>query len=384
VAVVLPAFREQLWRSLDAIDELARQAPSVPVFLSGWGSDPDYLDAIGRPLDHPRLALARGEPEETLVDGLELLLRQASNSGSTGLIFPREPLAALGFALPAPGGGWQQTGRFRWVEELGSLPSVYGLGAMSPAELEGTALIEVARGCRFRCGFCLSCNFPVQGVRSFPLAKIAEEIGHAARAGASALALLCSALNYEVEVLEGIVDAVDATQCDLEIESTIHASLLDPRRLALIERLRWRRMIVGLQSVNPTATESMGRNVDPLRFRAAIECLAAFHEPVVEIILGLPGDSLEGFMATLKFVLSLPAEVEIYHLRLDPGSRFFVEREAMGLKADFAQMGRVVSTPTFPARELERARLTLERLASRPWKHRARSLGLDFRTLYAR
>jgi radical SAM superfamily enzyme YgiQ (UPF0313 family) len=376
--IVLPAFREQLRDSLVTIRDLARLAPDVPVFLSGWGADPEYLDALEVSLDHPRLVVARGEPEEALVDGLELLCTTPRDT------LPRRALADVGLALPTPGGGWESRGRFRRVDDLDTLPSVFGTGVMTPGETDGTALVEVARGCRFRCGFCLSCNFEPRGVRAFPASSIGGEIRHAARAGATSLALLCSALNHDVELLEEVVSAVQSAGSDrpLEVESTVHASLLDERRLRAISRLRWRRMIVGLQSTNPAALRIMGRNVDPARFARAVERLAEVHPPVVEVILGLPGDTLQGFVETVKLVLALPAHVEVYHLRLDPGSRFMAERGELGLEADFSSQGRVISTPTFTADEVRRARLMLERLASRPWRFRALSLGLDFVPLH--
>jgi len=374
--LVLPAFRTQLWRSLDAIEELARRAPDLPVLLSGWGASPDYLDAIGRPLRHPRLALVRGEPEEGLVDALEVLI--ANPDGE----LPRRRLAELGLAIPAPdGGGWERRGRHRQVSRLEDLPSVYGSGAMRPDETDGVALIEVARGCRFRCGFCLSCNFDPPGIRPFPFEVIAAEIRHAAAQGAVGFALLCSALNYDVTLFEQLADLLDHLGGPAAVESTVHALQLDRRRLAALKRIRWRRMIIGLQTLTPEALEMMGRAVDRARFRRAIDQIATIHVPVVELILGLPGDTLKSFLRTVRWVLDLPVHVEIYHLRLDPGSRFFEQRGELGLEADFSSQGKVTSTPTFPASDLERAVQALEHLAAQPWRFRARSLGFDFRTL---
>lgn len=379
--LVLPTFRRHLWGSLEAIAELAEAAPEVPVVLSGWGSRPDYLDAVSAPLDHPRLALALGEPEEALADALELLLGPRRSAS-----FPRAELGALGLALPRKGGGWESRGRLRSVKDLAALPPVYGSGALSPAELSGLALVEVSRGCRNRCGFCLSGGFERPGVRSFPPAAVVAEVERAAALGAREVALLCSALNEDVEVLEALAAAFSERPAlgGVRVESTIHASLLDPRRLAAIERLPWRRMIVGLQSITPEAARLMGRAADPARFKAAIERIAAFHAPVVELVLGLPGDTLEGFLRTLRFALELPARIEVYPLRLDPGSRFTRRRAELGLEADLSAkgMGRVTATPTFPGRDLAKAEAAIALLGARGRTFRALSLGFDFETVY--
>jgi Radical SAM superfamily len=376
--LVLPAFRDHVWRSLEATLTLAEHVPDLPVLLSGWGADPDYIDAIlqGRKLSHPRFAVVRGEVEEGLVDALETLAHSPT--------FPTDALQRHGLAIPDPNGGWRSRGTFRAVSDLARLPSPYLSGALKPEDMDGMVLVEVARGCLFRCHFCLSCNYPRQEPRPFPLARIHAEIEYAARHRARSVGLLCSGLNYDLEVLESVAAAFEAIPEETRplVESTVHLSLLDEPRLQAVMRLPWQRMIVGLQSTNPAALALMHRQVDLERFREAIERVATVHTPVVELILGLPGDTLEGFVSTMRYVLELPVDIEVYHLRLDPGSLFMRDREQLGLEADFSDEGRVLSTPTFSAKGLERAKWALRELGVRPWRYRAKRLGFDFQRIY--
>jgi len=378
--LVLPAFRDHAWRSLQAVRELAERAPELPVLLSGWGADPDYIDAIcaGKPLVHPRFYVARGEVEETLVDALTVLLAKGAYQAA------QAELDRLGIARPDGRGGWASRGHFRSVEDLSLLPSPYLHGGMEPSDAAGMVLVEVARGCLFRCHFCLSCNYPRQAVRPFPLDRIRDELEFAAARGAARVGLLCSGLNYHVDVIEAVADVLDSFPPErrVRVDSTVHASLLDDRRMTAVQRIPWGRMIVGLQSINPEALALMHRDVDVTAFREAIERIATFHTPVIELILALPGDSLPAFAATMRYVLSLPVEVEVYHLRLDPGSVYFHRRAELGLEADFADQGRVVSTPTFSRTDLQRATSILREVASRPWRYRAKRLGFDFELLY--
>lgn len=376
--LVLPTFREHLWSSLELVSQLAVSAPDLPVLLSGWGTDPDYLDAAcgDRPLRHPRLAAVRGEVEEGLVDAVECLL------GTDG--WPVDDLIAAGLAVPDGAGGWRSRGRFREVADLAALPSPILDGDLDPGETDGMALIEVSRGCLHGCGYCLSCNYARQVVRWFPAARIRAELERSVALGARAVGLLGSGLNYDVDQLEaiaGVFESMDPGRRPT-VESTIHTAFLDDRRLDAVRRLPWRRMIIGLQSINPDALAVMRRRVDPDRFRAAIETIAELHTPVVEIILGLPGDTLEGFAATVRFALDLPAAIEVYCLRLDPGARFMRDRETLGLVADFRREGRVVATPTFSAADLDRAAQALRRLRGRRWPFRARRLAVDFELVY--
>jgi hypothetical protein len=380
--VVLPAFREQLHGSLAAVPRLAAVAPDLPAILSGWGCEPEYLDALGAAVrvGGESVFFARGEPETALLDALCILF-----DGGGGLDSERRAAVThAGLAARGSNGAWTSRGAFRRVDDLRALPSPLLAGRLPPAETGGAALIEVARGCLFRCGFCLSCNFDPAGVRAFPLPTIRAELAWARRHGATSVALLCSALNYDAAVLEGVADALERVdpRGEMPVESTIHAALLDERRLAATARIRWRRMIVGLQSTNPAALKVMGRAVHPPTFFDAVERLAEHHAPVVEIILGLPGDTPAGFRRTLDDVLALPAHVAVYRLRLDPGSHFLRDRSALGLVADFARHGVVRATPTFTEAEIDAAARHVESLGAGPWRFRARSLEFDFAAVH--
>lgn len=357
----------------------AERAPETPVILSGWAADPDFIDALraARPVHHPRLVVARGEPEPGTTDALAQIL---TADGA----FPAEALVRDGLAVSLDGSSWLSRGRYREVADLATLPSAYLEGEASVAEWDRFAFVEVARGCLNRCQFCVSCNFQQRGLRLFPPDQVCAEIELASREGARYAGLMCTALNYHRPILERVVATYERLPESARplVESTIHTAHLDAEALRLVSRLPWNVMIVGLQSTNPAALRRMGRTVDLADFRRKIEALSQFHHPVVELILGLPDDSLEGFRATLAYVLDLPAKIEIYPLRFSPGSAFMGQRDGLGLVSDFAHSDRVVGTPTFPADDLRRAVDLLRETAARPWPHRARYLGFDFRPLF--
>ena len=83
------------------------------------------------------------------------------------------------------------------------------------------------------------------------------------------------------------------------------------------------------------------------------------HEPKIKIdvMLGLPGDTFDGYMQTLDFVLRLePFYVCLnYPIYLLPGSRFFENRKSLGLKHTATSPFIVIETPTFPKQQIEKA-----------------------------
>ncbi|MDO8568361.1 MAG: radical SAM protein, partial [Dehalococcoidales bacterium] len=75
------------------------------------------------------------------------------------------------------------------------------------------------------------------------------------------------------------------------------------------------------------------------------------------IILGLPGDNLTEFKKTIDFCLSLePSKLNVgYPLYLLPGSRFYEERDSMGIRYTTKPICAVLETPDFPQKDMNEA-----------------------------
>ena len=97
----------------------------------------------------------------------------------------------------------------------------------------------------------------------------------------------------------------------------------------------------------------------------------------MEVILGLPGDTPQGFQRTIRCLLDLPVRITVHWLRLDPWSDFFRDRDRLGLRADFTQEGKVTRTDGFTEEQLHASRQWLLSLRRGRWKHRARGLELS-------
>jgi len=211
---------------------------------------------------------------------------------------------------------------------------------------------------------------------------IASEVVDAYGRGVRSFGLLAAATNYDKGSLGAACSAIKGLGGDVGVSGTIHVNYLDQERLALIRDLRWETMIVGLQTITPEAQRLMKRAEQPDSFGQGIEQLATFATPEVELILGLPGDTLEGFKRSINFALGLPISVSVYRLRLDPWSRYLEKMEPMGIEADFHNLGRVLSVPGFSATEIDEAEAWLLGLGSGQWKYRASRIMYDGREIW--
>jgi radical SAM superfamily enzyme YgiQ (UPF0313 family) len=116
---------------------------------------------------------------------------------------------------------------------------------------------------------------------------------------------------------------------------------------------------IGLQSSNPEVAALIGREFDAKIFTKKIGLLN--REGVsfgLDLIYGLPGDTLAGFKRSLDYSLSLyPNNLDLFRLALLPGTVLFDRAEELGLRADSAAPYAVRETRDFSGTDLDRAEL---------------------------
>lgn len=378
---MLHVYRDKVLEALDLIDHLATHAPSTPVAWCGWTAHAPYIQAItqaGRPLRHPNLLVVSGEVEAT-IPGVLSALGAGMDARRAAQALPYVSWFDLGSRQ------WFGRGEFAEVEDVASLPPVWAQPHPIALHQGEAGWIEMLRGCNYSCAFCIACSMKPGNLRLFGADMLRREVASAHEAGVSMFGLLAAATNYDTTTLKTVVHALNAPEMGrVRVAGTVHARFLDAERLGLLSSLQWETMIVGLQTLTPTAQALMRRKEDPEVFASAIHKLASFHAPEVELILGLPGDTPEGFCSTVQFVLELPVTVSVYRLRLDPWSIYLTQRQEMGIDADFSNLGRVTAVPGFSHSQLDETEEWLLSLGRSGWNHKARRLMYDGRSIWPR
>ena len=238
--------------------------------------------------------------------------------------------------------------------DLGSLPSPWLDGTLDPARWGGAAL-ELARGCPFSCAFCFESKGD-RRVRRFPLERAARELEAFAAAGVDEVFVLDPTFNADARRMEEAVGIMRERGPGLRYLLELRAELLDRRQAHLLSTVDCS-VQVGLQSADTVVMAAVDRSFDPAAFARKVRLLdEAGVVYGLDLMYGLPGDTLDGFCASLDYALGLgPNHLDVFRLAVLPGTALADRASALGLDHDPRAPYLVRSTPTFPAADLDRA-----------------------------
>lgn len=271
-----------------------------------------------------------GEGEELLAEVVGRLLQGEA------------PAAIQGTLQPRP------------VADLAPLPSPVLDGTLDPAAYPGM-LWELSRGCPFGCDFCFE-GRGTSGTRRVPMARIEAELARFEACGVSQVFVLDPTFNYDKaqakEVLRLIARMAPAIHFFFEIRS----EFIDLELARLFASLRCT-LQIGLQSAHDAVLKRINRRINPKDFEAKILHLhRAGATYGFDLIYGLPGDSLEGFLESLDFALALaPNHLDLFPLSVLPGTRLAETAPGFQLEHLPRVPYTVTSSPTFSAEDMAQA-----------------------------
>jgi radical SAM superfamily enzyme YgiQ (UPF0313 family) len=323
-------FSMYVWNrglALEIASVLRAKRPGLVLFAGGAEATADPPGVLA----HPAIDFVLpGEAEDSIVEAVRRLL-----DGAT----PRE------IALSAKSSP---------VKDLGSLPSPYLDGTLRPRDYGG-ALWELSRGCPFSCSFCAEGRGSA-GIRRFPLERMEAELELFAASGISEVFVLDPTFNYHRENAKQVLRLIAAKAPEIHYSFEIRSEFLDEEMTGLFAALRCS-LQIGLESSNDEALRNIGRTFDPEDFEAKTLLL---HEAGVpygfDLIYGLPGDSLEGFRASLDFAMALvPNHVDLFRLSVLPGTRLSETAAGLKLEHEASHPYFAIASPTFGREEMEQA-----------------------------
>jgi len=342
---------------LDAQLELAslvkRRWPRSRVVLGG----PSATSAPAELLESAPAVdvLVRGEGEVRLA---QLLRRTWSNLHHLPGIVARRPDGSVfetqGAPEPLP---------------LECVPSPYTQGVFRPRG--SAAVIEASRGCRFRCKYC---DWKRGGTafRRMPTERLRADLQWAVREGYREVFLLHSAINSSTDHVRSLVDAARWADPDRRLGYTyfLDAGLLQEEQVELLSQLRIHRQEIGLNTTNPVASRITARSASsPERFAAQMEKAVRIGGVVIHLIVGMPGDDLNGYRRTLDYTAQLVARlggdpvqrIRVFWMVVPPGSELHDKRDELGIVIEKRGVPFVRGTATMNSDDFREAlRMTME------------------------
>jgi len=326
----LVGFSMYVWnrsQSLAIAGLLKAARPGIVIFAGGAEATADMGGVLAEPaMDF----VLPGEGEELIVEALRRLLRGDS------------PKVIAAWAQPAP------------VKDLTGLPSPYLDGTLRPEDYGG-ALWELSRGCPFTCDFCFEAR-GTAGTRRIPLARVAAELELFEARGIREVFVLDPTFNYHKVQAKEVLRLIGAKAPRTHFFFEVRSEFLDAEMAGLFAAIPCT-LQIGLQSAHDDVLRNISRSFDAEDFEAKILLLHQAGVPYgFDLIYGLPGDSLEGFRASVDFALGLvPNHLDVFRLSVLPGTRLAETAAGLELAHEASNPYRVLASPTFSPEDMAQA-----------------------------
>lgn len=217
------------------------------------------------------------------------------------------------------------------------------------------ALWELARGCPYACAYCYESKGEKK-VRTFPLERLEKELDYFVKAGIERVFVLDPTYNASRERALLLLRLIEKKAPEIHFNFEVRAEHLDREMVEAFAKIPCS-LQIGLQSTNPEALKLVNRPLDLPVFTKKIALLN--DSGIVfglDLMYGLPGDSLSTFRNSLDFAVGLyPNNLEIFRLAVLPGTTLADKAESLALKYQKRPPYHVESTPKFPVTDIERA-----------------------------
>jgi len=291
---------------LEVADRMKRDDPRRLVVFGGPSARPVMLDK-------PALRAKAASVDVLVINEGEISFREI-------IALPARDPAALGAVAGLAQrreGAWRETAA-RPLGDLNALPSPYVQGLLGG---RGLGILQTYRGCPFTCSFC------EWGVLESPKrVRTAEnlglEFGAMARTGLGAALLADAGLNLNAAAFQSLRRAAEETGFLAErgLICEVYPATVKQEHLDFLGAVGHAHVGVGLQSFDNAVLANVERRYDEARFNETIRALGEVASLAVEIILGLPGDTPEGFRRNYERARRLPAALRVYHCVVLPSA----------------------------------------------------------------
>jgi radical SAM superfamily enzyme YgiQ (UPF0313 family) len=218
------------------------------------------------------------------------------------------------------------------MTNLDRVPSPYLNGMLAPGLNKGMVM-ETVRGCPMRCAYCYyHKSSPV--VRTFRADRIGEELRWAGQKGIHEATIIdpCFARRPDLDVL--LTAIVSARSNKLRFSCELIAEDITPVLVNALVAAGLAHVEIGLQSTNEKALRNINRPFARDAFIHGVRLLrSAGVRVMTDIMVGLPGDTLEDVKRSIDFVLAedLCDDLSLYPLSILPGTKLRHKAQQFGI-----------------------------------------------------
>ena len=208
------------------------------------------------------------------------------------------------------------------IKDLDEIPSPYSMGLMDKF-FDGllTPMLQTNRGCPFHCSFCTDGKSEVDSINNFSLERVNSDLNYIAEhVPKTTHSLHISDLNFGMYPRDiKICETIAQIQQKIDYPQFIKCTTGKNQKNKIIEAIKklnnTLRITMSVQSLDPEVLENVRRsNISTdnmLDLYPAIK--DANLETTSEVILGLPGDSYDGHLKTLRNLIRAKMDEVLVH-----------------------------------------------------------------------
>lgn len=227
-----------------------------------------------------------------------------------------------------------------------NLSSPYLDGTLDPAFYEG-ALWELARGCPFKCSYCYESKGEKKIIH-FPQERLLRELDFFAEKKVGQVFVLDPTYNADKKSALAMLKAIKEKTPDTFYYFEARAEFIDVELAKAFASIPCA-LQIGLQSADEKVLSLVNRTMNRKQFVNKISilnnCGVNFG---LDLIYGLPGDTLSGFKNSIDFAISLyPNNLEVFCLSVLPGTDIFDRSEELKLNFECEPPYHVLYTDLF-------------------------------------
>ena len=217
------------------------------------------------------------------------------------------------------------------IPKLDSIPSPHTSDLI---HLENrTACLETQRGCIFKCHFCYY-NKDFDKIRFFSMERVKKDLSFLLGQKPASIQLMDPVFNLNVNRAKEICRfIIQNNRNNISFRMEIKAEFVDEELAELFHKANVELLTIGLQSSNNKVLHSVGRRLSAKKFIGGLDLLNKYDlETEVQLVLGLPGDTLYSFKKSLEFALNLkPKKLDIFNLQVLPGTEIWRRAKELGI-----------------------------------------------------
>lgn len=209
------------------------------------------------------------------------------------------------------------------------------------------AFLVSSRGCSYGCYYCFR-SVKHEKVRYFSAQRFYDEMEYLLNSfGVRRFFVLDDAFLYSKERLREFVkefqkrSALNPGLEHINIFVMARPETIDEEVVEILSKLKISFIQIGLQTINPAIQHYMNRAVKPDYFMDINKWIKKYDIRMsLDIIVGLPNDSIDWLKKTLLYALSLkPNSLQIKQFYLNQSTLFHVNREKYGIETEQRQKG---------------------------------------------